>query len=84
MEMKWLAVVLFATMQGDMYIFNSPSFDTREECMIAIEERRVDMLTKLYMEYGRPMPIRFINCVDTDTLNELFEKYDMQQTTPEV
>ena len=42
------------------------------------------MLTKLYMEYGRPMPIRFINCVDTDTLNELFEKYDMQQTTPEV
>ena len=29
--MKFLVVVLFATMAGDIYVFTEPKFDTREE-----------------------------------------------------
>ena len=31
--MNWLVVVLFATMAGDVYIFTTPKFETRQECM---------------------------------------------------
>ena len=78
MEMKWLVVVLFATIQGDIFIFHTPSFDSREECMTAVKERRVDLLTRLYVEYGKPMPIQAVNCLDTDTLNKIFEDAEMK------
>ena len=33
--MKWVVIVLFATGQGDMFAFNKPKFDTKDECMTA-------------------------------------------------
>ena len=76
--MKFLIVVLFATIHGDIFIFNNPTFDTREECMTAVVQQSNKLLTRLMIEYGRPMPIRGVNCVDTDTLNDLMEKYKVQ------
>ena len=35
--MKWLVVVLFATMAGDMYIFTTSSLKTRQECMTTLK-----------------------------------------------
>ena len=46
--------------------------------MTAVKERRVDMLTRLYVEYGKPMPIQAVNCLDTDTLNKIFEDAEMK------
>ena len=78
--MKFLIVVLFATIHGDIFIFNNPTFDTREECMTAVVENPNKLLTRLMIEYGRPMPIRGVNCIDTDTLNNLMEQYNVQIT----
>ena len=87
--MSWAVVVLFATMAGDIYIFTEPTFETRDECMAALYDTnsRNNMLKKLVMEYGRPMPIRGVNCIDTDTLNNLMEQYKVQimpQTEKEI
>jgi hypothetical protein len=76
--MKFLIVVLFATIHGDIFIFNNPTFDTREECMTAVVENPDKLIARLMLEYNRPMPIRGVNCVDTDTLNDLMEKYKVQ------
>ena len=71
--MKWIVVVLFATMQGDMYVFTEPAFDTRKECMIALSDnrQREKIIMKLIEEYGQPMPIDLVNCIQYDRLMEL-------------
>ena len=52
--MMWVVVVLFATMQGDMYVFTEPTFDTREECMVALSDntQRDKIIIKLIEDYN--------------------------------
>lgn len=71
--MKWLIVVVFNTMVGDAYLFTNPEFDSREECMTYIQDPdiKMGMLIKLQMEYGRPKPIRFVNCMEKDVIEKL-------------
>ena len=80
--MKWLVVVLFANMQGDVYIFTEPSFDTRDECVATLYDPKhiADYTMKLVQEYGRKIPIRAINCLDQDTIKEILDKYDRTST----
>tara|TARA_B100000900_G_scaffold415140_1_gene443960 strand:- start:242 stop:496 length:255 start_codon:yes stop_codon:yes gene_type:complete len=73
--MKWLMVVLFATMQGDIYVFTNPKFDSREECIAAAmnPEEQKKYVRKLIIEYGKVMPIHGINCLQQDEIKRLIE-----------
>ena len=55
--MKWLIVVIFATMYGDVYIFTEPTFENRKACMESVISEKEVLLQKLFLEYGRVMPI---------------------------
>ena len=71
--MKWLIVVLFATMEGDLYVFTDPTFETQKECRAFITDReKIPMLVeKLNMEYGVPMPIQGVNCIQEELFKEI-------------
>ncbi len=71
--MQWLVVVLFATLQGDMYIFTTPEFETRDECMATVlDPKHIQGYTqKLLLEYGELMPIKAVNCLQSDTINRI-------------
>jgi hypothetical protein len=73
--MNWLMVVLFATMQGDIYIFTTPQFDSREECIAAVKdpEAQKNYVRKLVLEYGQVMPIHGINCLQQDEIKRIIE-----------
>ena len=73
--MKWVVIVLFATGQGDVFVFNKPQFNTRDECMTALLNpvNREKMLIRLLEEYGKPMPIELVNCVDYEKVMNVLQ-----------
>ena len=73
--MNWLMVVLFATLQGDIYIFTDPKFDSREDCIAAAmnPEEQKKYVRKLIIEYGKVMPIHGINCLQQDEIKRIIE-----------
>ena len=75
--MKWLIVVVFATMQGDVYIFTEPKFDTRQQCLDSVRstEDQKGYIKQLLKEYGEVIPIAGINCLQEDVINEILEKH---------
>ena len=74
--MYWLVVVLFATMAGDAYIFTTPKFETKQECMRTLKtpDTIAAYTQTLAKEYGRAMPIKFINCLQEDHLKRLLQE----------
>ena len=36
--MKWMVIVVFATMSGDFYVFTNPKFDSKQECMEQLKD----------------------------------------------
>lgn len=76
--MKWLVVVIFATMQGDVYIFTDPVFDDRESCVASIydSEQMKRYVQKLVIEYQRLLPIKALNCLDEQTINDILNIQD--------
>jgi hypothetical protein len=75
--MKWLMVVIFATVQGDVYIFKKPTFESREACIASVKdpEAQRQYVSKLVKEYGRVMPIHGINCLQEDELKAIMKEY---------
>tara|TARA_R100000027_G_scaffold30782_1_gene22530 strand:- start:4566 stop:4808 length:243 start_codon:yes stop_codon:yes gene_type:complete len=75
--MNWVVVVLFATIGGDVFVFNKPTFETREECMAALvdPESRDAMVIRLVEEYKRFMPIQLVNCITEEKAQEIIELY---------
>ena len=73
--MKWVIVVLLATMGGDIYVFTKPTFDTKQECVTSIKdpEKIPEYSKKLVMEYGRLMPIRSVGCIEETDLKRILE-----------
>ena len=71
--MKWFVVIIFNTLAGDIFVFNEPAFDTRDECMITLIESRDLILQKLLLEYGEPMPIEAVNCVQQDVIEKVLK-----------
>lgn len=71
--MQWLIVVLFATVQGDIYIFANPTFDSREECMASITNpaHQKNYIKHLVEEYKKPMPIMNVNCLSKEVINKI-------------
>lgn len=71
--MKWLIVVLFATMEGDLYVFSEPSFETQKECREFIMDRSnvPALVGKLFQEYNRQMPIQGVNCIEEKTFERI-------------
>ena len=75
--MNWLVVVVFATLAGDVYIFNDPAWETREECMASLTdpEMQPNYIAKLVLEYGKAMPIQFVNCLSEEQIDEILMGY---------
>ena len=71
--MKWFVVIIFNTLAGDIFVFNKPAFDTRDECMITLIQSRDAILQKLILEYGEPMPIEAVNCVRQDVIEKVLK-----------
>ena len=71
--MKWLVVIIFNTLAGDIFVFQEPAFDTRDECMITLIQSRDAILQKLILEYGEPMPIEAVNCVQQDVIEKVLK-----------
>lgn len=71
--MKWLVVIIFNTLAGDIFVFNEPVFDTRDECMTTLIQSRDVILQKLILEYGEPMPIEAVNCVQQDVIEKVLK-----------
>ena len=73
--MKWLVIVVFANLAGDIYIFTEPSFETREECMTTITnpESIYQYTQKLFLEYQEHKPISFVNCLQKDEIEKVLE-----------
>ena len=47
--MKWLIVVLFATIEGDIYVFENPSFESEQACReFIMDKQQIPALTKNY------------------------------------
>ena len=68
-------------MHGDFYIFHTPKFDTKEQCMQAVIDKREIILEKLVMEYGgRLPPITGVNCLQEDVLKEIIQRYENGET----
>jgi len=74
--MNWLVVVLFATMAGDVYIFTTPKFETRQECIRTLKtpDTIAAYTQKLAKEYGKPMPIKLINCLQENEIKRLLDE----------
>lgn len=70
--MKWLVVVIFMNMT-DVYIFTDPTFDTKDECMTSIMNKKEipGYIEKLYQEYGEAKSIRAINCLNEKTIKKI-------------
>lgn len=79
--MKWFIVVLFYTLQGDVYIFTEPTFDSYDECYGSITDPQAmpGYVQKLVLEYGRLMPIQALNCLDEDTIKQILAKMNEEQ-----
>jgi len=71
--MKWLIVVVFANIQGDVYIFTDPKFDSYEECYGSITDPQAipGYARKLVQEYGGLIPIRGINCLSEQKIEQI-------------
>lgn len=72
--MQWLIVVLFATIQGDVYIFTKPTFDTQQECIASINNKTDQQryIKQLVEVYKKPMPIAKVNCLSKDVIEDIF------------
>ena len=79
--MKWLIVVLFNTIHGDIYIFTDPNFESREACMEAVLTKKETILGKILAEYGTVPPIRGVNCLQEKTIDEIFERFEEEIKT---
>lgn len=73
--MEWLVVVIFANMMDGVYIFTEPQFETRPECMSTLidPEQIKNYTAKLAIEFGRPMDIMAVNCLQVDEIQRIFE-----------
>ena len=71
--MKWFIVVLFYTLNGDVYIFTDPTFESYDECVGSITDPQAvpSYVNKLVMEYGYLIPIQALNCVDEGTVKQI-------------
>lgn len=73
--MTWFLVVIFMDWEEyPLYVFTDPTFESREECMAsAVDPDDIPAYVgKLLMEYGRPMPIKGINCISEDIYKKLY------------
>lgn len=73
--MKWLIVVMFATWQGDVYIFTEPTFESRQQCMEFVQDPKQipHLVQKMYEEYDKPMPVRAVNCLEQEELERILK-----------
>lgn len=70
----WFFVVIFMDWEEyPLYMFTKPTFETFEECMESGKDPVMvqKYVTRMLLEFGRPMPIKGFVCVDEDKANKL-------------
>ena len=84
--MKWLVIVVFATMSGDFYIFTNPKFDSKQECIEQLQDPKnmVKMVMKIGEEYGRPMPVQIVNCLSEEEIEDILKNTNYKETDNEI
>lgn len=73
--MTWFLVVLFMEWEEyPIYVFTEPTFASREECMASAKnpEDIPKYLRQILVEYGRPVPIKGINCINEDIYKKMY------------
>ena len=71
--MKWFLIIFFSA--GHQFVFYDPTFDSLDECVasanypphIAVYGQR------LLKEYGKPMPVEKVACIDEEGLKEFLD-----------
>ncbi len=83
--MKWMVIVVFATMSGDFYIFTNPKFDSKQECMEQLQDPKniFRMVMKIGEEYGRPMPVQIVNCLNEEEIEDILKNTNYKETDNE-
>jgi len=76
--MKWFVFVIFVVNQPsdpNAYLFTTPSFNSQQQCQMAVMDLRTIPLfaDKLVQEFGGPKPIKSISCINEDTVRKLDE-----------
>lgn len=73
--MTWFLVVIFMEWEEyPIYAFTNPTFESREECIAsALNPNDIPgYLRQIQIEFGRPMPIKGINCISEDIFKKLY------------
>ena len=73
--MKFVIVLLFATGLGDLYVFTEPTFTTQSECIefVKREESKALIYTKILQEYGEPLPLEMVSCMEWNKFVRIIE-----------
>ena len=73
--MKFVIVLLFATGLGDIYVFTEPTFTTQAECVefVALDENKTLIYTKVLQEYGEPLPLQMVSCMEWNAFRRIVE-----------
>lgn len=73
--MTWFLVVLFMEWEEyPIYVFTNPTFTSKEECFASAlnPDHIPGYVLEIITEYGRPMPIKGINCIDENVFKKLY------------
>lgn len=85
--MTWFLIILFASWEEyPLYVFTDPTFESKQECLASAADKEdvKKYVYKLLTEFGRPMPIVGVGCVNEDELETILNqiKIDFQMKEP--
>jgi hypothetical protein len=85
--MTWFLIILFASWEEyPLYVFTDPTFESKQECLTSAKDKEdvKKYVYKLLTEFGRPMPIVGVGCVNEDELETILNqiKIDFQMKEP--
>ena len=72
--MNWYILVMFMEWAPyPIYVFTEPAFETKEACIESLldPEKIPEYLNHLFLEFGTPMPVKGVNCINQDMLEQL-------------
>jgi hypothetical protein len=82
--MTWFLLVLFAQWEETpAFVFTNPTFETQEECMESMKNQEdiQKYVQRLVIEFGRPMPIVGVACINEEQLQRDLIPYIKGQAT---
>lgn len=71
--MQWLVLVIFMQPSDGFYVFTTPSFETKDECMASVTDPQQipQYVEKIWEDYGGPVRVKGVTCITKDDLQEI-------------